>query len=316
MLEKLDDARGRQAVTGAFGFTGRYIAARLLKAGNEVITLTSSPDRPNPFGGKIAPYPYDFERPEKMAEYLNGVDTLYNTYWVRFNHGGVTHEDAVCHTSALFKAAELAGVRRVVHISIANADRGSDLSYYRAKARLEEILAATALSYAIVRPAALFGEQGVLFNNIAWTLRHFPVFGVFGKGDYHIQPIYVDDLAAIMLELAQGRRNVTVNALGPEDFTYRELVRTLGRAIGCPRPMLRVPVWAGFMGTWLIGKLKGDIFLTGEELKALMGDLLHVPGAAATGGVKFSDWARANADKLGKSYSSELVRRTNKRGAY
>lgn len=133
-----------------------------------------------------------------------------------------------------------------------------------------------------MRPAVLFGSQGILITNIAWALRRFPVFFMFGNGAYHMQPIQVDDLAAIMVEQGKSRESSLVHALGPEDFTYRELVEMIGAAIGKNRPIIGVPPWLGFCLAWAIGKLKGDIFVTRDEIDGLMADTLHAPGQPPT----------------------------------
>ena len=134
------------AVTGAFGYSGRYIATRLLEQGRTVITLTNSVDRTNPFGGRIRAVPLSFGEPDKLAAALAGVDVLYNTYWVRFNHGMFTHGEAVENTLVLFDAARRAGVRRVVHVSITNPSEDSPLEYFAGKARLERALRESGLS--------------------------------------------------------------------------------------------------------------------------------------------------------------------------
>lgn len=306
----------KYAVTGAFGFSGGFIAARLLALGREVISLTSSTGRASPLQGKVQARPFDFEHPERMAASLAGVDVLYNTYWTRLNQGETTHEEAVRNSLALFTAARLAGVRRVVHISVAGAGKAPELSYYRAKGEVEEALALSGLSYAILRPAMLFGPGGVLVNNMAWTLRRLPVFAIFGDGSYKLEPIYVGDLAALAVAQGDVRENTAVYALGPDIFTYKEFVRELGRIIGRPRPLVPVPLWAGLLGSWFIGRLHGDVFASREELKALMGGLLHVPGEAATGTTRFTDWAREHAESLGRDYISEMGRRRDKTKSY
>src|ERR1035438_8980758 len=197
----------RVAVTGAFGYSGRYIARRLLGAGHSVITLTNSLNRPNPFGLNLPAFPLQFDRPGLLAESLRGSDVLINTYWVRFNHRLFSHSGAVANTKILFQAAKEAGVKRIIHVSITHPDLRSKLSYFRGKAELEAALTSLGVSYCILRPAVLFGKEDVLINNIAWSLRHFPVFGVFGNGQYKLQPIYVDDLAAAAVEKAAGDRN-------------------------------------------------------------------------------------------------------------
>src|SRR5208283_1221478 len=186
---------GIHAVTGAFGYSGRYIAARLLDEGREVITLTNSLARANPFGGRVRAFPLAFDEPEQLAKSLAGVDVLFNTYWVRFNHRLFTHTQAVQNTLVLFEAARRAGVRRVVHVSITNPSEDSPLEYFAGKARLERALREGGLSHAILRPTVLFGREDILINNIAWALRRFPFFAVFGDGSYRLQPIHVDDLA-------------------------------------------------------------------------------------------------------------------------
>lgn len=309
-------AAGRAAVTGVFGFSGSFIARRLLEGGYDVVTLTSSARRTSPLQGEVRALPFDFARPENMARALEGVEVFYNTYWTRLNGGETTHDEAVRNSLALFKAARLAGVRRVVHVSVAGAGAAPRLSYYRAKREVEEGLAASGLSYAIVRPAMLFGPGGVLVNNIAWTLRKFPLFAVFGDGAYRLRPVYVGDLAAQMLELGRGEDNAEVYALGPETFTYREFARVIGRAIGRPRPLLRLPLWAGLPGAWLVGRLHGDVFVSRDELTALMSGLLDVPGEPPTGETLFSVWLRENASNLGVAYISEAGRRKDKTRAY
>ena len=210
------------AVTGAYGYSGKYIAGRLLGEGRTVITLTNSPSRANPFGERIKARPFHFDRPDLLAEELQGVAVLYNTYWVRFNPDGSRYADAVHNTSVLFSAAKQAGVRRIVHVSITNASEDSPLQYFRDKAVVEKALIQSGISYAILRPAVLFGEEDILINNIAWTLRRLPIFGIFGDGRYRLQPIYVDDLAGLAVEQGERRENLIIDAIGPETFCYRE----------------------------------------------------------------------------------------------
>ncbi len=300
------------AVTGAFGFSGKYIAKRLLALGHEVRTLTNSPQRPNSFNGAVKAFPLAFHNIQALTEALEGVKVLYITYWVRFNHETFTHADAVRHTLTLFEAAKIAGVERVVYVSIANANTASPFEYFSCKGHIENALKASGLSYSILQPAMLFGEGGILMNNIAWTLRKMPVFCLFGDGKYHIQPIFVDDLAKLAVEQGALRDNTTLPAIGPENFTYRELVSVIGKAIKHERPMLSIPPKIGFFASQIIGKIMGDIFATEEEIGGLMADLLHVPGATPTGATSFSDWANENAATLGMRYQSELARRKNR----
>ena len=181
--------------------------------------------RPARWATPCRPCRFDFDRPERLAKSLAGVSVLYNTYWVRFNHRNFTFAEAVRNSRTLFHAARQAGVERIVHTSITNPSLDSPLEYFRGKAQVEQALKDCGVSAAVLRPAVLFGGHDILINNMAWTLRHLPVFGLFGRGDYRLQPIHVEDFASLAVAAGRQRDNVTINAIGPETFTYRELLR-------------------------------------------------------------------------------------------
>ena len=302
-------------VTGAFGYSGKYIAARLLAQGRRVRTLTHSLQRANPFGGQVEARPFNFDDPPRLVESLRGAAVLYNTYWVRFNHIEFKHSIAVENTLKLFAAAQQAGVGRVVHVSITNPAEDSPLEYFSGKARLERALIESGLSYAILRPTVLFGKEDILVNNIAWTLRRLPVFGVFGSGQYRLQPIYVDDLAKLAVEQSHERANCVIDAIGPETYSYRELVREIGIIIGKPRPIISVPPSMGYIVGSVIGRWVGDVMITREEIEGLMQGLLCTDSLPA-GPTRLTDWAQEHADTLGHKYASELARRRDRQSAY
>jgi uncharacterized protein YbjT (DUF2867 family) len=302
-------------VTGAFGYSGKYIARRLLEAGRRVRTLTNSPHRQNPFGEKIEVRRLDPWTRLRLTASLQGATVLYNTYWVRLNHADFTRAMAVENTLRLFEAARDAGIQRVVHVSITNPSEDSELEYFRGKARLERALIESGLSYTILRPAVLFGKEDILINNIAWALRRFPVFFVFGDGRYRLQPIYVDDLAKLAVEQGERRENCVITAIGPETFTYRELVETIGKIVGKRRLVVGVPPWIGYLAGLIIGRLMGDVMITHEEIKGLMAGLLYVDSPPA-GDTSLTQWAKQHADHLGVRYASELARRNNRLESY
>jgi NADH dehydrogenase len=307
--------KAAHAVTGAFGYSGKYIAGRLLNKGRTVITLTNSPDRSNEFEGRVSAYPLNFDDPEALTGALEGVAVLYNTYWVRFNHKLFTYADAVRNTLILFEASKAAGVERVVHVSITNPSENSSLEYFRGKARLERALRETGLSSAILRPAVLFGKEDILINNIAWALRRLPVFGVFGDGRYKLQPIYVDDLAELAVSMGESRETLVIDAIGPETFSYRELVESIAHLIGVRRRIVSVPPWAGYLAGRVLGYLMRDVLITREEIEGLMANLLYVDSPPA-GRTRLSEWVKAHAATLGLSYRSELARRTDRVSGY
>jgi NADH dehydrogenase len=297
----------RVVVTGAFGYSGRAVTERLLARGDEVRTLTGLPLAASPFGDRVAAAPFHFDDPFALAASLEGAEVLVNTYWVRFEHGEATYARAVENTLSLFAAARAAGVRRVVHVSIANPSAASPLPYYSGKAALERSLSESGLSYAIVRPTVLFGGSDVLVNNIAFLLRRLPLFGVPGRGRYRIRPVHVGDFADLIVAQSSGRENVVLDAVGPECFRYVEFVRRIRDAVGSHTPVLPAPKSLVWLAGRVAGRFLNDIVLTWPEIRGLTAGLLATEGRP-TAPTRFTDWLGAHADELGRHYASELAR--------
>lgn len=293
------------AVTGAFSYSGKYIAKRLLARGEEVITLTGHPNRPDPFAGKVKVYPLDFDE-AGMTHSLQGVDVLVNTYWVRFDKGENTQPRAVENTRKLVNAAKAAGVKRIVHISIANPSAESHLPYYWGKAANEKTVIESGLSYAILRPTVLVGGgEDILINNIAYLLRRLPFFLLPGDGSYGIQPVYIEDLADLAVEGVYSKDNYIIDAVGPDAYTFKELIQLIGETIGIKRPLISVPPRLALLAARFIGLFVQDVILTPEEIKGLMANLL-VSKEPPRGKTAFKDWLEKNKDKVGAKYASEI----------
>ena len=302
---------GTDVVTGAFGYTGRYIAQRLLDAGRTVRTLTGRPQvqgtASDPFGGRVEAVPFNFDRQAALAEDLRGVEILYNTYWVRFASGAVTFDRAVENSRTLVRAAAEAGVRRLVHVSITNPSADSPLPYFRGKALVEAAIRESGLSHAIVRPALVFGEGDILLNNIAWALRSFPFFPVAGDGRYRAQPVYVGDLADLAVSAAAEPENVTIDAVGPETYTFDDLTLLVKGCVGGRARLVHVPPSVAYFLSKLVGYFVRDVVLTREEIAGLAANLL-VSAEPPRAGTRFGEWMEQHGRDFGREYASEMDR--------
>jgi uncharacterized protein YbjT (DUF2867 family) len=294
-------------LTGAFSYTGKYATRLLLDRGYRVRTLTYHPDRVNPFGDRVEVFPYLFNNPEGLSQILRGASALINTYWVRFPHGESNFETAVQNTRALIAAAKNAGVKRIVHASIANPSAESPLGYYRGKANLEKAVIDSGLSYSILRPTVIFGAEDILINNIAWFVRQFPVFGVPGDGRYGVRPIYVEDMARLVADGVEQSENSIVDAIGPETFAFEELVRLIAQQVGRSVRLFHLPTTLAYLSTLVTGWFVGDVILTWEEYQGLMGNLL-APEGPSSGSTRLSQWLAENHELVGKRYASEVAR--------
>jgi NADH dehydrogenase len=307
---------GLDAVTGAFSYSGGAIARELAQRGRRIRTLTGHPERAAGWQeslGQVDLVPLDFGNPVRLAASLEGVTTLYNTYWVRFSHGDITHDSAVANSRALFHAAQRAGVSRIVHVSITHPSAEANESYFRGKAAVEQSLAETEMSYAILRPAILFGGDGVLINNIAWLLRHLPVFAVAGDGQYRIRPIHIDDLAQLCVDAGEpalhgARRPDTLqDAVGPERPTFDELVSWIAKATTAQSRIVHVPAALVPPVSAVLGRMLHDVLLTRDELYSMMHGRADTDGEA-TGRIRLSEWLAENGPQLGLRYANEIDR--------
>jgi NADH dehydrogenase len=279
------------AVTGATSFTGRFIASRLSEAGDEVRNLGRA----------------ELAEPDRLLAALEGADTLYNTFWIRFERGPITYAWATERSRLLFETARRAGVRRIVHISVINASHLAPTAYFRAKAVVEDALVASGVGHAIVRPTVTFGPGDILVNNLAWTLRRLPAFGIPGDGRYPIQPVHVEDVAAVAVRAGEAPETMTIDAAGPEILSFNEFVGLVREAIGSRTLLVHLPVAASLAGARLIGLAVRDVVLTRSEVTELQ-DRLMFSSAPPAGTIRLADWLSANAEGLGRRWASELDR--------
>jgi nucleoside-diphosphate-sugar epimerase len=298
---------GRVAVTGSFGFTGRAITQLLLDAGHEVVTLTRRSGAGDPLASRITIRQIATQDRDALAASLAGVETLYNTYWLRFPSGPDTFEAAIARSAEVLAAARQAGVGRVVHVSVVGALPDADTPYVRAKAALEAVVRSSGLTWSIVRPTLTYGPGDILINNLAWALRRLPVYGMPGLGRYTVQPVHVDDLARICVEAAESAPGETIDAAGPETFAYRDLVDVIRTAVGSRSVILPMPGSIVLAAARVLGLVVRDVVLTADEIRELSSSLL-TSLEPPLGVISTSGWIRTNADSLGLRWSSELER--------
>lgn len=293
---------GLDLVTGAFGNTGSVIAALLQGDGRTVRTLT---DHAPYDAASIDVRPFAFDDPDRLATAFDGVTTFYNTFWART--GGADGFDAlVARSKALFDAAQQAGVQRIVHLSVANPSADSPYAYFRGKARVEQLVGECGVPSAIVRPALIFGGRTVLMNNLAWSLRRLPVFGVAAGGGYPVRPVHVDDVARLCVGAMVG---TVTDAVGPERPTFRQLVTDVRSAVGGYARIVSMPTPLVLAAGKALGLVLRDDLLTAEELRSTVDGLADTDGVA-TGEVAVSEWLHLQAPTLGRRYQSERALRT------
>jgi NADH dehydrogenase len=233
------------AMTGATGFVGRRIVRRLEERGHQVRALVRDPDRLPPELRKADLTRGDLRDETALRRVVAGVDAVIHLVGIIVERGPDTFDAVhVEGTRRLMAATAEAGCRRIVHMSAVGArDEPGATPYHRTKARGETVVRQSGIPAAVFRPSIIVGPGNAPVRTLARLHRWSPVIPVFGRGDFPIQPVWVEDVA-LAFALAAERRELTgaFELGGPEIVTYEDFVRAIGRASGHPRPVVHVPL--------------------------------------------------------------------------
>ena len=294
----------RIVITGAFSYTGAAVSQELLRRGYSIHSLTNR--QPLQKDNAISSAPLRFERDYLKGE-LGGANTFVNTYWVRLPYAGQSFASAVKNSKMLIDAAVSAGVKRIIQVSVSNAEDGKNLGYYAGKAEVDAYVRQCGIPFTIVRPTFIVGQADVLTNNIAWLLRRFPIFLIPGNTSHRLQPILLDDAAHIIADAVEYQGNQEVDAAGPDIMSFAEYVELVANGCNLKRPMIRVPEGLSLGFLQAIQPLLQDIILTREELLGLKQELLisHKP---PLGKDSVAKWLQVHGDKLGHQYTNDIYR--------
>ena len=230
-------------LTGASGFLGRNIAARLRTSGHQVRPVCRSQG-------------VDFAHMLEPADWLPllaGVDAVINC--VGIIGETATQRFQALHTSApqaLFHACASVGVRRVIHVSALGADAQAFSAYHRSKLAADDCLRSLALDWFVLRPALIYGHGGTSAK-LFMALARLPLLPVIGSGEQAVQPVHIRDVVdGVLACLVTEQTRQTLDIVGAETLTFKQWLHTLRAAQGLtPCPTLRIPLRLALAVAWL-----------------------------------------------------------------
>jgi NADH dehydrogenase len=236
-------------VTGATGYIGRHLVARLVAAGETPRCLV----RP---GGVRQGLPQtgvtffegDITQPASLEPALRGAEEVVHLAAVVANvkqQGPVNYRRINDEgTANLVRAAREAGVRHFIHMGGINTVPGTPNSYLRTRYNGEHHVKEGGMPYSILQPSILFGKGAAFFTALADLVKTAPAVPVPGDGRLRFQPIWVEDVATCLLRLlAEDGRNETIPVGGPAQFTYDQLLQLVCKAVGKRRALVHVPLF-------------------------------------------------------------------------
>lgn len=220
-------------LTGADGFIGRNIATALTSAGHRVTPVSRK-------------HGFDFSRlitPAYWLPHLQGIDAVINCVGIIGETGSQRFEPL--HTlapSALFRACEHAGIRRVLQVSALGADETAFSAYHLSKRAADEVLRSLDLDWFVLRPSLIYGKGGKS-SELFMRLARLPMIPVIGDGLQRLQPVHISDVVDTVMHCLIARETgKTLDILGTETVTFTEWLQWMRRAQGLPpAPVLRVP---------------------------------------------------------------------------
>ncbi|MFQ6028781.1 MAG: complex I NDUFA9 subunit family protein [Dehalococcoidia bacterium] len=271
-------------VTGAAGFLGRQVVRELLEHHYEVRCLVHTPGRERVFNhGTVEVYYGSVNNPEALASACQGVESVIHLVAIIRQGRGATYEGVNRQgvASVVAAAKEAGGVRHFIHLSAIGAADNRRFPYLFSKWRGEQEVIDGGLPYTIIRPSVIFGPGDEFLNALAALVRAFPVVPVIGTGNNRLQPIAVQDVArCVVLSLDRGDlKGKTVEIGGPQQLSYNEIVRIVGRTLGKRRWRVHIPVWAMWLNVSLMQLLVPRPPLTREMLRMLPLRNVTEPGA-------------------------------------
>lgn len=249
------------AMTGATGYVGSAVVRKLLRRDHDIRALVRDPDRAGALRDLgVDLVPGDLADGAALARLVAGAGAVVHLVGI-IVEAGPQRFDAlhVAGTRAIVTAAREAGTATVVHMSALGVrDDAGATRYHRTKWAGEEVVRASGLPHAIMRPSLIAGDGNAPLGMMADMIRFAPLVPVIGDGRYEMQPVWLGDVAeAFALALERPELRGTFELGGPERLTYHQMLDRLEAALGVHRPRVRVPVgmarFAALAGTALPG---------------------------------------------------------------
>ena len=239
------------AITGATGFIGGHLARRLLADGHHVVLLTRGASRRSASSNMNANFvTSDLSDPTVLADAFSGCDAVAHCAGINREIGKQTYQKVhVEATRNVVKAAQQAGVRKILLMSFLRARPNCGSAYHESKWAAEEIVRNSGLDYTIIRAGVVYGLGDHMLDHLSHAVHTFPLFAMVGLKEKSIRPLAIDDLIEVLhAALVEDRLGCnTVAVTGPEELHLSEAVRRVARIAGETIWMVRIPVWSHYI---------------------------------------------------------------------
>ncbi len=237
-------------ITGATGYIGRHLVARLVQQGERPRCLVRDLKRAGQIlpGAKVDLVQGDTTQPGTLRLVMQGVDTVIHTAFITAerkqsagNHYDTTNVEG---TANVVKAAKSAGVSRIIAVSGLGTKPDKPGSYMQGRYLAEQMIKESGMTWTIIQPSVLFGKDAPFIKGLTDLIRTSPVVPLIGGGKIMFQPIYVEDVVSVIVEVLnepERTANKTFTIGGPEYYSFTGIVTMLTHAMHKKRIMAPAP---------------------------------------------------------------------------
>lgn len=255
-------------IVGGTGFVGTHLTRCLLQKGHRVQVLSRQGT------GLVSGARYirgNAATGEGLAPAMKDAEAVIYLVAIIRERGDQTFQQAIVEgTRNTLEAARAAGVRRYLHMSALGAARGTGSRYFEAKAEAEERVRDSGLDWTIFRPSLIFGEGDDFFGGVLRGLVQggsqnglwyppLPVIPLIGDGHFPFRPVWVGDVSEAFAQALEKPQTIgqTYELVGPQEYTFRELVLRVRDALGSRKPLLPIPIFLMDLALPLLSRIPG-----------------------------------------------------------
>lgn len=237
-------------ITGATGYIGRHLVARLVSLGERPRCLVRDVQRAAKVlpGDKVELVQGDTTVAGTLDAAVNGIETIIHASFLTADRkespGNRYEETNIQGTANLINAAKVVGVKRMIEISGLGTKADKPGSYMQGRYLAEKMLIDSGLGWTIIRPSVLFGKDAPFIKGLAELIRTAPVVPLIGGGKTMFQPIYVEDVVTVIVKVLEDpqRTNGKIYTIGgPEQYSFKQVLDLLLNAMHTRRPKVYAP---------------------------------------------------------------------------
>lgn len=238
-------------ITGATGYIGRHLVSRLAAQGQRPRCLVRDTQRAATIlpADNVEFVQGSTTQPASLGVAMQGVDTVVHAAFLTADRkqsaGNHYQETNVQGTANVIKAAQDAGVKRIIEMSGLGTKPDKPGSYMQGRYLAEKMLKESGLDWTIIQPSVLFGKDAPFIKGLSDLIRTAPVVPLIGGGNIMFQPIYVEDVVTVVIRVLEDPARTTGKTYtigGPEYYSFTQIIDALLHAMHKTRIKVYAPM--------------------------------------------------------------------------